>query len=237
MGYLYQVRTNGDREISVSFHSPGRKQIQTGGILMKRKPAIVLLAAACTLMLFCSSPAFARDESQSAAQVASKMVPAEASISKTLDITKDRVGDAITARLSDTVHLKNGPKLPSGTELIGNITNDDMNVSGKSKFALNFTSAKLKDGQIVPIKATIVGIFRPQSTSYMGVPIPAGTQVPNNWTDRTLQVDQIDVLNGVDLHSKISSQNSGVLVSSKDNDMKLHPGTELALAIAERTNN
>ncbi len=203
---------------------------------MKGKPAIELLTAAFTLGMLCAIPALARAESQSAAQEASKMVPAEASISKTLDITKDRVGDAITARLSDTVHLKNGPKLPSGTELIGKIANDDMNVSGKSKFALNFTSAKLKDGQIVPIKATIVGIFRPQSTSYMGEPVPAGTQVPNNWTDSTLQVDQIGALNGVDLHSKVSSENSGVLVSTKNNDMKLRPGTELALAIAERTN-
>ncbi len=203
---------------------------------MKRKPAIELLTAAFTLSMLCVGPALARAETQTAAQEARKMVPAEAAISKTLDIKKDGVGETITAKLSDTVHLKNGPKLPSGTELIGKIANDDMNVSGQSKFALNFTSAKLKNGQVVPVKATIVGVFRPQSANYMGEPVAAGEQVPNNWTDNTLQVDQINALNGVDLHSKISSQNSGVLVSTKDNNMKLRTGTELALAIAERTN-
>ena len=204
---------------------------------MKRIPAVELLTAAFTLSMLCASSASVRAESLTATQEASKMVPAEAAISKTLDITKDRIGETITAKLSDTVQLKNGPKLPRGTQLIGKIANDDMNVSGESKFALDFTSAKLKNGQVVPVKATIVGIFRPQDTTYMGDPVAAGTQVPNNWTDNTLQVDQIGALNGVDLHSKISSQNSGVLVSVKKSDLKLHPGTELALAIAELANN
>ncbi len=34
-----------------------------------------------------------------------------------------------------------------------------MNQSGTSKLALRFTNAKLKNGQTVPIKATIVGIL------------------------------------------------------------------------------
>ena len=60
----------------------------------------------------------------------------------------------------------------------------------------------------------------------------AGDQEPNSWNRQFTQVDQIGALSGVDLHSKISSQNSGVLVSTKKDDIKIKDGTELALAIA-----
>jgi hypothetical protein len=38
-------------------------------------------------------------------------------------------------------------------------------------------------------------------------------------------MDQENVVSGVDLHSKISSQNSGVFVSTKKADIKLHAGS------------
>jgi hypothetical protein len=59
-----------------------------------------------------------------------------------------------------------------------------------------------------------------------------GDQVANDWTRSIHAVDQIDALSGVDLHSRITSQNSGVLVSTKKDDIKLKRGTEFALAIA-----
>jgi hypothetical protein len=37
----------------------------------------------------------------------------------------------------------------------------------------------------------------------------------------------------VDLHSRISSINSGVFVSTKKNDVRLAAGSEIALAIAQ----
>ncbi|MGC9222886.1 MAG: hypothetical protein ACP5E2_03120 [Terracidiphilus sp.] len=82
----------------------------------------------------------------------------------------------------------------------------------------------------MPIKATIVGIFGPADTS--DYPEEAGDQVPNSWTDGTLQVDQIGVLSDIDLHSKISSRNSGVLVSTKKDNFKLDEGSEIQFAIA-----
>ena len=43
-------------------------------------------------------------------------------------------------------------------------------------------------------------------------------------------------MSGVDLHSKIASMNSGVLVSTKKDDVKLKEGTEFGLAIAAAGN-
>lgn len=165
---------------------------------------------------------------------AMRMVPARAALKQTLNADKTQPGYQFRAVLSKKVQLENGPELPAGTVLVGRIVTDDMNVAGTSKLALRFTQADLKDGQVVPIKATIVGVFPPESSNAQGYPVAAGDQVPNSWNDGTLAVDQIGVMSGVDLHSKIASRNSGVFVSTKKDDVKLSAGTEIALAIAAR---
>jgi len=85
----------------------------------------------------------------------------------------------------------------------------------------------------VPVKATIVGFFGPGANDSGSYPVAPGDQVPNSWNDGTLQLDQIDVAGGVDLHSKIASANSGVFVSTKKNDIKLSRGSEIQFAIGQ----
>ena len=101
-----------------------------------------------------------------------------------------------------------------------------------SRLALRFSKAELKDGKLIPIKATIVGLFPPQAENGEGYNIAAGDQQPNGWNASTLQVDQIGVVSGVDLHSRIAARNSGVFVTTKKDDVKLSSGSELLLAIA-----
>jgi len=158
---------------------------------------------------------------------ATKMVPATALLSHALDADKDQPNSTFEARLKGKVTLSDGTVLPSNTTLIGKVTTDDMNVTGTSKLALSFDQARLKDGKVIPIKATIVDIATPDSP---------GANAPNNWTDKTVQVDQVSVISGVDLHSKIGSNNSGVFVSRKKHDVKLPTGSELQLAIAPAVN-
>jgi hypothetical protein len=165
---------------------------------------------------------------------AMRMVPARAALDRNLDANKVKSGDEFRAELVKKVQLDNGPLLPEGTVLVGRISTDDMNVGGTSKLALRFTHANLKDGQVVPIKATIVGIYGPETMSSEDYPVARGDEVPNTWNDGTLAVDQIDALSGVDLHSKIASRNSGVFVSTKKDNFKLTAGSEFALAIAEQ---
>ncbi len=161
------------------------------------------------------------------------MVPAQAALWHGLDARKVSVGYAIRARLSKKVLLKDGAELPAGSMLLGEVQNDDMNVEGGSKLVLRFDKAQLKGGKTVPIKATIIGLFRPLDEDANGYPIVPGDQVSNYWNKGVLQVDQINVLPGVNLHSRIASSNSGVLVSTKKKeDMKLREGSEFLLAIA-----
>lgn len=163
---------------------------------------------------------------------AMKMVRARATILSTLSAKDSQVGQTFQAKLSRTVQLSNGPQLPSGTMLAGTIETDELQ-QGMSRLALRFTSATLKDGTVIPVKATIVGVYGPHSqrTDPLG---EGSVPIPNSWNDGTLAVDQIGVMSNVDLHSRIASRNSGVFVSTKTDNVTLHSGSEIQLAIAAR---
>lgn len=159
-----------------------------------------------------------------------KMVPAEADLTKTLDASNLRAGQKFEAKLSRKVDLKNGPVLPKGTELVGRVVKDQTNQNGQATvLTLRFTQADLKNGTTVPIKATIVGLY---STQNQFEPSYGMTQMPNYWTPQTLQIDQVNALHHVDLHSRIAANNSGVMKSNKN--IRFSQGTEFALAIAKR---
>jgi hypothetical protein len=163
---------------------------------------------------------------------AMRMVRARAILDRDLSADKSKDGYEFHAKLSKKVQLDNGPELPEGTILIGKVAKDDMNVSGTSKLALRFTQAQLKDGQVVPIKATIVGVFHGIDSDPDGFSGDTTDNIPNSWNDGTLQVDQIGVMSGIDLHSKISSKNSGVFVAKDKKNMTIPANSEIALAIA-----
>ena len=162
------------------------------------------------------------------------MVPAQAYLTRDLDAKKDHSGERFKVKLADSVQLKNGPELPKGTVLTGVVADDDMQIHAMSKLALRITKAHLKDGNVIPVKATIMGIDAPEMTDAEGYSVEPGDQVHNDWNKGTLAVDQIGVLHNVDLHSRIAGKNSGVLDSTKNDNMKLQEGTEFELAIAER---
>lgn len=168
---------------------------------------------------------------------ATRMVPANAALLRTINAKDVAPGYQFKAKLSRAAKLDDGTKLPAGTVLLGKVEQDDMQLQGTSKLALRFDQAVLKDGKIIPIKATIVGVYPPQAVNAEDYPVVAGNQVPNGWNDGTLQVDQINALPGVDLHSKIKSQNSGVFVSTKKDEVKLNTGSEFQLAITDQTRN
>jgi hypothetical protein len=160
------------------------------------------------------------DSMQVAHHEATLMRPAIAVLVNNLDAAKDQSGYAVSAKLQGKLSLSDGTELPRGTVLLGKITADDSQQQGTSKLALRFDQARLKNGTTVPIRATIVGF----STA-------SGDPVPNYWTANTVQLDQQDAAPGIDLHSKIASQNSGVFVSTRKDDVKLKQGSQIQFAI------
>ncbi len=208
---------------------------------MTSKSNFAVSIAFATCALFCPKPASARSAnnppafddnnvpSAVAQQEADQMVPAQAVLAQDIDAKKMQSGQQFQAKLTDTVHLKNGVDLPRGTELVGTIATDKMKSDGSSTLALRFTKADLKGGKVVPIEATIVAIAPPEygdvgNESYNAAPMP--------WNGKSLRVDQMGAISGFDLHSGIADQNSAVFVSAKKDHVKLSNQTQLSLAIA-----
>jgi hypothetical protein len=204
---------------------------------MKREFAITLSLAAMSFALILPNSIQAQSDPgvQPGQGVALEMVSARVALKQEIDADKVKQGDQIRTTLSGKVHLKNGTELPSGTVILGVVTTDDMQLSGTSKLALNFNKAELKNGTIIPIKATIVGFFPPENEDTNGYPIAPGDQELDAWEQHPDSVDEIGALPGVDLHSRITSSNSGVLVSTSKHDMKLKWGSEFALAVAPQS--
>jgi hypothetical protein len=166
--------------------------------------------------------------SADAQQEAGQMVSAQAHLVRTLDAQKASPGQQFEAIMDQTVHLKDGTELPHGTVLIGKVATDQMPNGGSSRLALLFTEAKLKSGKTVPVRVMIAGVAGPSDdTSYL-----TGAAAPPTWNHGTLQVDEINALNDVDLHSRIVGANSGVFVTTKKDDVKLQAGSQFSLAIA-----
>jgi hypothetical protein len=173
----------------------------------------------------------ASDSASAGEQEAMRMVPAQGALLDTINSGKVGSGNEFKVRLGGKVRLSNGTELPSGTVLVGTITKDNQQTN-ESQLALRFTQANLKGGSVVPIKATIVGVTRPDANSSDDYSVSPGNQAPNNWTDKILRVEQINAASHADLHSEIASEDSGVFVSTGNHDFKVAEGSEIQLAIA-----
>lgn len=194
----------------------------------------IVVAALTATLSFAALPLFAQSgeatNGTSAATSAQDFVPAQAVLINTLDSKKLQPGASFEAQLDGKVKFAGGMELPAGTLLRGTVASDDQNVQGNAKLALRFETAQLKNGQTVPVRATIVGFEAPgnqEMAAYSGYETPQ----PNDWNPATVAVDQIGVTSGVDLHSKVGSANSGVFVATKKDDVKLSKGSAVNLAI------
>jgi len=158
---------------------------------------------------------------------AAQMVSANATLLHNFDAKDLKANSEVRAKLNSIVKLENGTKLASGTVLVGHVVQDQTEPKGQdTRIAFDFNQAQLKDGRTVAIKATIVGVT-PDANQDVGYLVQPG----DKWTNGPLQIDQVGVLSGVDLHSRIAGDNSGVLVSTKSNDLKLRQGSGIQFAI------
>ncbi|HEX3436260.1 MAG TPA: hypothetical protein VHT24_05785 [Pseudacidobacterium sp.] len=108
-----------------------------------------------------------------------QLVGARAELNKGLDAKKAKQGDPVTVKLTDAVKIPDSTELPKNTVLIGHV--DQVQPSenkGDSVIQVTFDKAQLKDGQQLPIKATIMQIAPPvnammnQSASAASGPSP-----------------------------------------------------------------
>jgi hypothetical protein len=212
---------------------------------MKINPTISLAVAAVSLSLLytpivhaqiapnadTSAPASSANIAAGESEAA-QMVPALAELDSSVSADMES-GRRFQAILGNSVRLKDGTELPDGTVLIGFVAYHDVRTDGGSALALRFTMAKLSNGDVVPIKATITGLFPPE---VLPGSVDYATENAEMWDGTSVAIDQQGDMAGGDFHSRIASNNSGVFVS-RSNDVKLLSGSELGLAIAPASQN
>ena len=142
-----------------------------------------------------------------------------------------KVGEPVTAKLDGSVKIANGT-LPKGTELAGNISAVQA-AEGRSVASISivFTTAELKDGKKIPIKATLLGAYPPSadSDSEDGYNFTALTPAQ---VSSAYAVDQEPgALRGIALNAAVANANSGTF-SKKSGNFKLAPGSYLEVAVA-----
>lgn len=98
-----------------------------------------------------------------------------ATLTQSVDARKAKAGDAVTATLTDDVRANGRLLLLRGTMLVGRVTEaqartrhaDSGDAPADSRLGIEFETAVLRDGQEVPINATIqaVAAGEPSTTS------------------------------------------------------------------------
>ncbi len=150
------------------------------------------------------------------AQTASDLqfVSANTELTHALDAKTAKQGDAITARLRNSVRFPDGTEIARGSQLIGHIDA----VTGSTQVVFTFDKAQLKDGKQIPVKATVLAL------------VPAGTVDYSGSVKPTADTKVNQTGGSVDLHSAIQSDNSATLESKKN--IHLGNGTQLEFALA-----
>jgi hypothetical protein len=162
---------------------------------------------------------------------AQSLVGVNTKLDRTLDSKSAAVGQVVTAKLDGTVTTADGTKLPRGTELVGKIA-EVKNANGSPvSVSLLFTSAKLKDGTEVPVKATVLAAFPEADPVGVSLGDVATQQAPEKVAGDGSFNQQPGALSHVALTSAVKSPDSGTFSSTAGN-FKLYAGTFLQVGIA-----
>lgn len=166
---------------------------------------------------------------------AQSLVGVTTRLNRTLDSGNAAVGQVVTVKLNGSVNAPDGVKLPRGTELIGKVASvQPAQNNGPASVALVFTSAKLKDGREIPVKATLIGAY----TASEGSDATYGSQSMAPVPGKVAADDTFDqepgALKHVALTSAVKNDDSGTF-SSTEGNFRLDAGTYLQFGVAPQT--
>jgi hypothetical protein len=153
---------------------------------------------------------------------ASPLVAVQTELQHALDAKTAKQGDPVTARLTESIQIADGTKLPRNTQLIGHI--DEVQPAqnrGDSKVVLTFDHARLANGQQVAIKSTLVNVSPEGSAGVIDLSLTPELKIKQAPTSR----------HGYGLTSSVADSNSGTLSASGKN-VHLEKRTALQFAVA-----
>jgi hypothetical protein len=125
--------------------------------------AVLKPGIAAILKHFAIGSAFAAIAvAQSATPV--RLVGVRATLDKTLDARRVKVGEVVNARPEAKVHIADGIDIETSSRLVGRVDIVEPSTGqGNSAITVTFDRVLLKDGRQIPIKATILWIGQPPS--------------------------------------------------------------------------
>lgn len=182
--------------------------------------------------LLAAAPALAASNYTSTANL--HLMSTNAQLNRTLNSQKISVGQRVAAHLTMKLRTANGLVLPRNTQVLGKVSQLQTGHGKRTRVAIVFNQARLRDGKVIPIKATLLGAVPP---SY-----GTSSAFNNYFPDTSKPVSpkaQMDQESGafrdIALHSAVRSRNSGIFLS-KRNRIRLPAGTQLRIAIAPLQN-
>ncbi len=120
----------------------------------------LFLITFATVAFLISIPRVSRAQEQAAASAQPTSPEIHAVLEKLVHPKKVKVGDAVSARLTDSTKLNDGTELPKGTHIVGKVTEIKLKADkeGPSKLGLLFDKAQLKDGKEIPLTMALVSV-------------------------------------------------------------------------------
>jgi len=166
-----------------------------------------------------------------------------ATLSQTVDARKAKTGDAVTATLTEDVRANGRLLLLRGTTLVGRVTEaqartrraDSSDALADSRLGIEFERAVLRDGQEVPINATIqaVAAREPAATGNARGPGSEDAAARGALASGSRGVFGLE---GVQIVTTAADDGQTPLLVSSTQNVALKSGTQLLLvARGERT--
>lgn len=149
-----------------------------------------------------------------------------------LDTATAAAGQPVAVKLENTVTTTDGVKLPRGTELVGKIAEVKPSQNGgPASVTVAFTTAQLKGGKQIPVKATVLAAFPSDQGLESQYSDQTTLDVPPDHVASNVQVDQEPgALKDVSLKAAVQDADSGTFSKTKGN-FKLGIGTYFQVGV------
>src|SRR5271170_7539629 len=131
---------------------------------MKTK-SLMILTAALTAATLGPTPAL-QAQASSGQPLAKEAVLT--SLTSKLDTKKTKVGDPVTAKTLNPLTLNDGTILPSGSKLVGKVTQVQPKSSGTATVAINFDQLEKKGSAPMPVHGLVEAVAPAPSMSDSG---------------------------------------------------------------------
>lgn len=147
-----------------------------------------------------------------------------------LDSATATAGQSIAVKLDGSVKTTDGVKLPRGTELVGKIAEvQPSKDGGPASVSLVFSTAELKGGKQIPVKATLLAAY----PSDQGLAAQYADQTMDTVADNVNGDHEVDQEPGalpVTLKAAVKDADSGTF-SKTNGNFRLKAGTFLQIGV------